>query len=868
VSAVGDAQFAMAKFRPTTLPSTLVTRSSLYDRLTAGLSDSLTVVVGSAGAGKSILLASWAQTKGEGLVSWLSCDETDADPDRFWAGFVRSIRTVVPAFGATAADLLRSGRIDMPDVVASIANDARRLPSGFTVVVEDFHEAEPAVARDMADLVALWPAGVAQLVLSSRRDPQVRLQRLRIAGDLCEFRDRDLNFSLRESGELLTHFGVDLQLPDLALLHHRTEGWPAALQMSALALRACHSPSEAARALDLRSLDIAEYFVSEVLDEQSSDLATFMLESSVLGELTTECCAAVTMRQDAGALLRDIEAAHLFLVALDDERTRFRFHRLVRDVLRAELRMRDRAREQVLQLRAAEWFESCGDARRAARHFVAAHRADHALTLLQAGTATDFLRTPTPPDPLDDGLIDASLLDGAPDRVLALAIDLLLSGDAVRGGEYLDRIMLAAPTGDRGTEVRLGVARAMHHMLTGRADDALAQALAVRELRGDAEAADEWDGALSLTLLRVHAWLEDYEAVDREVSAALAMPDLPEPVRCVMVPGLLAWAQLSAGRLAEAAETAAHAKLEARRLGVSDHVIAIDHLRAMAGLAWERFDLDRAEQLTEQVLSISRQRSPLLEYEATLDLAAIMLTRGRLNEALAAVDSARQILTAPGPALRVRAAELEASARLGLGDVHSSAALADQVAPAAGSLLLAKAALASGQHETASHCLRELSSSELTPRRAVIRELLLAATSIERDDPATEHVVTAAIQAARRGGFCNTVVTTAPQVTDYLVEHATPVRSDPYREALVSAAVEVRATAAQFSPSRHVTIDQLTNAERRVLDLLPTNTHREIAAILYVSPHTVKSHLRSIYRKLGAESRAEALQRAVELRLL
>ena len=863
-----DAQFALAKFRPTSLPSTLVTRSSLHDRLAAGINDSLTVVVGSAGAGKSVLLASWVQTKGDGLSSWLSCDETDADQHRFWAGFVRSIRAAVPAFGTTAEDLLRSGRVDIADVVASIANDARRLPAGFTVIVDDFHEAEPAVARDVADLVALWPADVAQLVLSGRRDPQVRPHRLRMAGALCELRDRDLNFSFRESGELLTHFGVELPLADLALLHQRTEGWAAALQMSALALRACHTPSEVARALDLRSLDVSEYFVSEVLADQSSDLATFMLETSVLGELTTESCAAVTKRPDAGALLRDIEAAHLFLIPLDDERTRFRYHRLVRDVLRAELRLRDRSREQVLQLRAAKCFESSGDARLAARHFLAARRAERALTLLQSGTATDFLRDPTPSDPLDDGLIDASLLDGAPDRVLALAIDLLLSGDAVRGGEYLDRIMLAAPTGDRGTEVRLGVARAMHHMLTGRADDALAQALAVRELRGDSEAADEWDGALCLTLLRVYAWLEDYEAVDREVSVALKMPDLPEPVKNVMVPGLQAWAQLRAGRLTEAAASADRAELEARRLGVSDHVIATDHLRAMAGLAWERRDLDRAEQLTEQVLSISRQRSPLMEYEATLDSAAIMLARGELNEALDAVDTARVILAAPGPALVARAAELEAQARLGLGDPHSSAGLAGQVAPSAGNLLLAKAELASGEHEAASRHLRDLSPSELTPRRAVIRELLLAAASIERDDPATERVVAVAIQAARRGGFCNTVVTTAPQVTSYLVEHATPVKSDPYREALVNAAREVRATAPQFSRSDRVAIDQLTNAERRVLDLLPTNTHREIAAILYVSPHTVKSHLRSIYRKLGAESRADALQRAVELRLL
>ena len=86
-----------------------------------------------------------------------------------------------------------------------------------------------------------------------------------------------------------------------------------------------------------------------------------MLDTSVLGEMTVEACAAVTGRQDAAALLRAIDTAHLFLVALDDEWTSFRYHRLVCQILRAELRARDRARERVLQLRAAEWFEATGD---------------------------------------------------------------------------------------------------------------------------------------------------------------------------------------------------------------------------------------------------------------------------------------------------------------------------------------------------------------------------------------------------------------------------------------------------------------------------------------------------------------------------
>src|SRR6266566_4619995 len=126
-----------------------------------------------------------------------------------------------------------------------------------------------------------------------------------------------------------------------------------------------------------------------------------MLDTSILGVLTVDACAAVTGRQDAAALLRGIDTAHLFLVALDDERTSFRYHHLVRQVLRAELRARDRAREQALQLRAAEWFEATGDARRAAYHFLAAQQADRALALMQDSVVTDYLHNPALPAPLD-----------------------------------------------------------------------------------------------------------------------------------------------------------------------------------------------------------------------------------------------------------------------------------------------------------------------------------------------------------------------------------------------------------------------------------------------------------------------------------
>ena len=136
-----SARFALAKFRPTTLPTTLLTRPTLLGRLEAGASQHLTVVVGSAGAGKSVLLSNWAATREGGVTSWLSCDEADADPVRFWAAFIQAPRAAAPGFGADAAELLALDGVMSADVTASIANDAARLPAGSAIVVDDFHAA-------------------------------------------------------------------------------------------------------------------------------------------------------------------------------------------------------------------------------------------------------------------------------------------------------------------------------------------------------------------------------------------------------------------------------------------------------------------------------------------------------------------------------------------------------------------------------------------------------------------------------------------------------------------------------------------------------------------------------------------------------
>jgi LuxR family maltose regulon positive regulatory protein len=595
-----------------------------------------------------------------------------------------------------------------------------------------------------------------------------------------------------------------------------------------------------------------------------------MLDTSVLGQLTADACAAVTGRPDAEALLRAIDTAHLFLVALDDELATFRYHRLVRQVLHAELRARDRDREHLLQQRAAEWYEAAGDTTRATRHFFAANQAGRALDLMQDRVVTDFLQLPVVPGALDLAVLAPAALAGSPDQLLTVAADLLIHGNITRAGDYLDLLGQTQPPGalEPRPAYRLAALQCFYYALTGavaEAEGAAGRARAIQERTGRT---DEWDAVVPLTMLRVYACLGDVKAVARETDAALSAAGLTEPARLVELPGAQALACFEAGHLADAAVTAGAAGASAERLGFDRHFFGVDYLRALAGLALEQRDIDTAERLTEQTISITEHQRPIFEFLALLDRAAIWATRGQTREALASVDAARDVLPGTRSPLLARADETEALLQLFLGDLDSPATLATRLPAIPRAIMRARIALAAGDHHAAQEHLQSPSLGDLTPRRALVRQLLLAAAAIERGDPMTASIVGGVLQAARGEGFINTVVTTAPQVTGYLIEHSTQLRPDPFVKRLIAAALDAHATQPGPHQPGNLPTVPLTPAELRILRLLPTSTYLQMADTLYVSRNTVKTHLRSIYQKLCVESRAQAIERAVELRLL
>jgi len=413
------AWLAQTKFFPPLLRGDLIPRPSLLAALEAAVaSHSLTLVSAPAGYGKTTLLTDFGfsitdselrpahdltieNRKSEigNRVAWLALDEEDNDPARFLAALVQALRTLPPAHGEIASGLLRaapSQALQMRQWVAGLINNiSDSLPQPFALVLDDLHLiGEPAVFVALDYLLERAPPNM-RLVIGTRQDPPFALARLRARGQLAELRIADLRFSVEEADKFLNdHLNLGLSAGDLTTLYERTEGWPAGLRLLAGSLE--RMPSPAGRSAFIRDLAhtdryIFDYLADEVLNRQSPDVRAFLLETSILAELTPARCQAVTGRTDAGKTLEELHRRNLFLSSLppptyqstNSQSTNlptYRYHALFAEFLRQRLAQEMPERVRDLHRRAAE---TQPDPFRALRHYLAATMWEKAATLIE-----------------------------------------------------------------------------------------------------------------------------------------------------------------------------------------------------------------------------------------------------------------------------------------------------------------------------------------------------------------------------------------------------------------------------------------------------------------------------------------------------
>ena len=366
-------------------PAGFLPRPQLLARLSRGMGRGLTVVSTPAGFGKTTLLGEWSR-RSRRPAAWLSLDDGDNDPARFWRYVAAALDQVRPGVLELVAPLLRGSQPPLEAVTTTVINELAGLSAGgaVTLVLDDYHLIEaPAVHSSVVFLLDRMPQGL-RMVLTSRADPPLPLARLRGRGQLTELRAADLRFTLAETAAFLREVtGLDLPAASVAKLQERTEGWAVGVQLAALSLQRHADPAGFVETFAGSHRYVLDYLTQEVLARQPEQVVGFLLETSILERLSGPLCDAVTGRSDSQKVLEQIERANLFVVPLDEVRGWWRYHHLFADLLRARLQHMHPDRVPGLHRAAAAWHQEHGFADDAVRHAVAAGEVAGAARLVE-----------------------------------------------------------------------------------------------------------------------------------------------------------------------------------------------------------------------------------------------------------------------------------------------------------------------------------------------------------------------------------------------------------------------------------------------------------------------------------------------------
>jgi len=840
-----DTPVARSKLRIPPVPADFVRRTRLLALLDDLAAYPVVAVAAPAGAGKTTLAADWIRRR-TGPTAWLHLDAADRDPVQLGASLLGALDGLVPGVGERAASLAGdpAGALE---ALRALADDLELAdaPSG-VLVVDDLHLIDDSPARDAFATFVEHRPGWLRLLLLGRRRPPLPVDRLRAAGSLADLSFDTLRLFDDEAIDVLAALCPDLAADDLPAIATWADGWVAALRLAALSVRSGRGSLPAQERL------VDSYVWHEVLRAERPELVGLLMSTAVVDRIGFGLAEALTGRPDAGDLLIEAEERGLFVTRLDAGGW-FEVHGLVRDVLLAELARRwpERLREQ--QARAARWCEDTGDGPAAVEHWLAADRPAEALRLLAdlavgladegRGATVDHVlaRIPAAVSAADPELLAwcrmpidrAGFVDA-----LALAADL----PATASGTPRGAVLHAAAAFARGDWAQcLERSHAAVAGVPGQADPVighgwrlLARAVALREMWSETEPV--------VAEARAAVSADGGRRLAHETARAVGLALAGQPVDAVRVAAGVRSGVEDAGSATASVELDLAEAVSARELG--DREPAGRSLEALAG---------RTGHLDAWVRLV-----------AGLELAEMRLDEGDPAAAATWLRAATRVADGDlgGADARDRLARTGVLVALATDDVSTAEQWVRRCAdPFWRPLSEARLHLHADRRAEAADAAHR--AEPRCARHRVLRDLVLARAIVDDDRPAALKAIDAAVDLAAEHGLLQTVATEGPAVAA-LVELAAWRVPDAWLGRLRRALAPEPAGLRSAGP-----VEELTERERDVLRLLPSRlTLREIAAELYVSQNTLKFHLRVIYRKLGVNSRAEAVETARDLRLL
>ncbi len=893
-----------------------VSRPRISARLGEGKMRKLTLVSAPPGSGKTTLLSEWINGSGA-EVAWVSLDESDNDPVRFWSYVVAALQRVEGHLGESVPAMLQASTpLPIDRVLTDLLNDASLVARERPIVLalDDYHAiSNDAIHNALAFLLDYLP-GSLRVAMTSRVDPPLPLSRLRAGGQLTEIREEDLRFTREEATTFLnTIMGLRLTHDEVAMLEEKTEGWVAGIQLAAISMQGRTDPGAFIEAFAGSHRYIVDYLSEEVLDGLPDRLQTFLVATSVLDRLTAPLCDALTGRNDGREMLERIEEMNLFIIPLDDRRRWYRYHHLFAGVLRNRLENTDPEAGTELHRRASGWYEENNLIDQAVGHALAAREFDRAVGLFESTAEEIVSRSEIATLKGWAESLPEEVIAAHPRLSLLYAWTLMsINHDEERVSELLERaerglneekngkIDPAERTELLGIHAAIEAYRAIGHGNVERAEELSRSALELLP-----ERKHFWRGSLAMSMGAIYSVRGNLHDAIGSFSEAAVMGKASGNAYTALVASYnLAGLLESCGELRQAERTYREA-LEwvkghgARRLAV----VGTIH-EGFARLLTQRNELDEAAVYIERSIALGRRRGDLsILRAAQITRATLLHARGEITGAHEAIKEAQTIERDHiHPHWSEWAGLVRAQLALREGDVEAASRWARDFEARADDgnphkrrlnqlLMLIRVYIAEGRYEKALTELGRLYDSAVGSNREkrAVEILGLQAVALDalgRNDEAVE-AIRRAIELGEPEGYVRAFVDCGEPMERIMRAAARRGADDqtPRERTLAAYALRIadiiRAESGgtereepalkplpTSSPSNDALLEPLSEREIEVLRLVADGfSNRLIAERLFVAEGTVKRHIHNIYEKLDVGSRTQAAAKARELGL-